>query len=154
LWFANANNAVATPIPVGPEYTYVFTAGPEEDTSYNGSTISIQDFNIVSWNLFGDSHGGLTTGDGSFVSSETISSYDQITWTGSFTVTSFFQTLSYSGTNTTNPVFDPGSLDSTFHGDPGGTWTAVAAPDSGTTFALLAIACGGLGLFGRRARAT
>ena len=168
LCFGNANNAVSAPV-VGPEYTYIFTAGPEETTAYDGSTISIQDFNIVGWNLFGDPNGGLKTGDGSFVSSETISSYDQNNWTGSFTITSAgatgafslsssFGTLSYSGTNTNSGGFDPGSLDSSFSGtgaaDPGGTWRPVAAPDSGGTFVLLAIACAGLGLCRHRARAT
>jgi hypothetical protein len=168
LWFANANNAIATTI-VGREYTYVFTAGPEQSTAYNGSTISIQDLNIVSWNVFGDPNGGLKTGDGSFVSSNGVSFYDPNTWAGSFTisgasapgtfgVSTFFGTLSYSGTNTNSGGFTPGSLNSTFTGgtgtDPGGTWRPVSAPDSGTTFALFAIACGGLGLYCRRARAT
>src|SRR5438270_5781043 len=102
-WFADANHAVAA--VAGPEYTYSFTAGPEQSTAYNGSTISIQDLNIVSWNLFGDPNGGLMTGDGSIVSNNGVSSYDQNNWTGSFTISKAIAPGAPSGTFGVNSFF-------------------------------------------------
>ena len=162
LWFANANDATAT--PVAPIYTYFFTAA--SPSPYDGSSISIQGLNIVAWDLFGDSNGGLQsgTGDGSFVNFNGVSTADANTWTGSFQIESFgstaptfFGTLSYTGTNTSSGGPTSGSLSSSFAGtrpDPIGSWSAtpVAAPDSGTTLALLGIACGALGVYHRRVR--
>lgn len=170
LWLANAIDATAG--PVAPTYTYYFTAGPDESTDYDGSSITIQDLNIIGWNLFGDPNGGLQsgTGDGSFVALNNVFSNDANTWTGSFTITSygptfpfgidsFGGTLSYNGTQTDASGPTSGSLTSIFFGsgaDPVGTWStrSSSVPDSGTTLALLAIGCAALGLYHRRVRAS
>jgi len=48
-----------------PTYTYVFTANPDnEDTSFDGSTITIQDDAIISWDLLDAANGiNMTTGE-------------------------------------------------------------------------------------------
>src|SRR5205823_5810314 len=113
LWFANANDATATLIPVSPQYVYFFTAASAQPTDYNGSSITIQDLSIVAWDLFGDPNGGLQsgTGDGSFVQNNGVLTNNANTWTGSFSISSSgptapfgisspFGTLTYFGSNT------------------------------------------------------
>jgi hypothetical protein len=141
LVFAGGNIALAA--VAGPEYTYVFTANPDSDTSYNGSTISIQSLSIVNWDLKGP--GVEFTMLNSFIFAQSILSYDQNTWSGSFTIDGNSSPVRFTG-DAGGGIPDNGDLSSQSF-DPPGVWTPLrpSVPDSGSTVQLLAIACVGLG---------
>jgi hypothetical protein len=137
----------AAPVPTvapspGP-FTYTFTATNEADAAYNGSTISIYDYSLSSWDLKdGGTEFKSGSGDGSFISTQSITSFDATTWSGSFTVGG--SGGSFSG-DAGGGVPNFGDLG--FFGDPAGVWTPTTSsvPDVGSTFQLLAAACAGLG---------
>ena len=138
-----------TPVS-GPAYTYMFTAdSTEPDQSYNGSTITIKDLNIINWHLFTIGV-DYTPGNSTWAPSP-VDFYDANTWAGDFSI--FGSIGSFVG-DATGGSPDPGNLDffPNTSADPHGIWTPVArgVPDSGSTIALMAISCAGLFLGYRR----
>ena len=164
-----ARAAFAAVVVTSPAVTYTFHALPGEggyvDTSVDGSTITIQNDALTSWNLtYNGADGGSSTNftpSNSNVLTQNIASYDQNTWAGNFQVgtgpvITFFSPIAndnvpgsfFSGTGSgQNP--DDGELDYNVNVynfyDPYGTWTpASSVPESGSTIALLALGCGAL----------
>ena len=136
-----------TPV-VGP-VTYKFTASPDEDTSYNGSTITLDGTNsftnitMTDWNLVG--FGGPATPSNSGPPSTNFTFYDATTFDGSFSL--FVPGTGYTF-NGSNSAADGGFLGSSNFTtiDPPGIWAPVAAgvPDTGSALQLLGIGLGGL----------
>ena len=142
--------------------TYKFTADPDTgNTAFNGSTITLTDASatsadsialasttpeLIAWKMKGDLGYTLVSGDGSFVSDNSISSFNATTWTGSFQIQDSGKVVEFNGTNNIGggTVLFPGSLNDQFV-DPAGVWTPLSAvPDSGGTVQLLGVALGGL----------
>jgi len=139
--------ASAAPVAVSPgPVTYRFTAGPDETTAYDGSTITLNgtssftDITMTDWNLVG--FGGPATRFNSGPPSTDFSFYDASTFNGSFNLFVPGTGYTFEGSNSTAGGFLESFNFTT--ADPPGMWAPVAAPDTGSAIELLAIALAGL----------
>jgi hypothetical protein len=142
---ASTGTVVAGGTLSSPSYTYFFTATPglaNYSPAFDGSTITIQDYGIIAFDLVDKLLGiEFTQADSSYTyNSSSISFYSDSTWTGSFAIGYVQRETQYYFSGYNYP--SGGELDFTATADPGGTWTAV--PDALNSLQLLALALAGL----------
>ncbi len=129
-------------------YTYQFTS-TDGDTAFDGSTVTISDGQITTWDLHDLTSiqpalspqsiviGNYADKNNSTVASESITGYNTTTFDGSFSIDDMFDNGVWNGASSSSG----GDLTLNF-GDPNGNWNFVpnqsSVPDTTSTLCLLA----------------
>jgi hypothetical protein len=119
--------------------TYTFTgvsaSGFYPANEIDGSTLTISDGTITDFSFIATGLGLFATPADTTGITQNVTSYDSTGWSGSLDMTYFGVDIEVTGDS-----FTSGALGSSIQG----TWTANAAPDSASTFALLGAAALGM----------